>query len=181
MQREKHESLSKLADIIFRKARNGLETLPGTFRLFVNIHPDELADPSGMKKRLEVLQPWANRIVLEITERSRLQAIASWEETLDYIIGKGFMVAVDDLGAGYSSLSVLADLQPKYIKVDMSIIRNVHKEPQQRLVHLLCKFAEATEAMIVAEGVEEEAEMKTLIDCGAHLLQGYYFSRPQLC
>ena len=134
-----------------------------------------------MKKRLEILQPWANRIVLEITERSRLQAIASWEETLDYIIDKGFMVAVDDLGAGYSSLSVLADLQPKYIKVDMSIIRNVHKEPRkQRLVHLLCKFAEATEAMVVAEGVEEEAEMKTLIDCGAHLLQGYYFSKPQL-
>jgi EAL domain-containing protein (putative c-di-GMP-specific phosphodiesterase class I) len=45
---------------------------------------------------------------------------------------------------------------------------------------LLCKFAEATEAMIVAEGVEEEAEMKTLIECGAHLLQGYYFSKPQL-
>ena len=178
---EKHESLSQLADIIFKKARGWLEQLPGDFRLFVNIHPDELADPSGMKKRLEILQPWADRIVLEITERSRLQAIASWEETLDYIINKGFMVAVDDLGAGYSSLSVLADLQPKYIKVDMSIIRNVHKEPRkQRLVQLLCKFAEATEAMIVAEGVEEEAEMKTLIECGAHLLQGYYFSKPQL-
>ena len=63
----------------------------------------------------------------------------------------------------------------------MSIIRNVHKEPRkQRLVHLLCKFAEATEAMVVAEGVEEEEEMRTLIDCGAHLLQGYYFSKPQL-
>ena len=178
---EKHDALSALADIIFQKARGWLEMLSGDFRLFVNIHPDELADPEGMKKRLEILQPWATRVVLEITERSRLQAIASWETTLDYIIEKGFMVAVDDLGAGYSSLSVLADLQPKYIKMDMSIIRNVHLEPRKRrLVELLCKFAEATDAMIVAEGVEIEEEMKTLIECGAHLLQGYYFSKPQL-
>ncbi len=178
---EKHESLDRLADIIFRKAKGWLETLPGNFRLFINIHPDELADPEGMKNRLSILQPWANRVVLEITERSRLQAIASWEETLDSIIQKGFMVAVDDLGAGYSSLSVLADLQPKYIKMDMSIIRNVHLEPRKRrLIELLCKFAEATDAMIVAEGVEVEEEMKTLISCGAHLLQGYYFSKPQL-
>ena len=100
---------------------------------------------------------------------------------IDSIIQKGFMVAVDDLGAGYSSLSVLADLQPKYIKMDMSIIRNVHLEPRKRrLIELLCKFAEATDAMIVAEGVEIEEEMKTLISCGAHLLQGYYFSKPQL-
>jgi EAL domain-containing protein (putative c-di-GMP-specific phosphodiesterase class I)/CheY-like chemotaxis protein len=178
---EKHECLSQLADIIFRKAKGWLEKLPGDFRLFVNIHPDELADPEGMKLRLEILKPWAERIVLEITERSRLQAIASWEETLDYIIEQGFLVAVDDLGAGYSSLSVLADLQPKYIKMDMSIIRNVHIESRKRrLVELLCKFAEATDAMIVAEGVEVEGEMKTLIECGAHLLQGYYFARPQL-
>ena len=65
--------------------------------------------------------------------------------------------------------------------MDMSIIRNVHLEPRKRrLIEMLCKFAEATDAMIVAEGVEIEEELKTLIECGAHLLQGYYFSRPQL-
>jgi EAL domain-containing protein (putative c-di-GMP-specific phosphodiesterase class I) len=158
-----------------------LESVEGDFRLFINIHPDELADSEGMQKRLEKLAPWSHRIVLEITERSRLQAIDSWETTLSRIIDMGFFVAVDDLGAGYSSLSVLADLQPKYIKVDMSIIRNVHVEPRKRrLVELLCKFAEATDAMIVAEGVEYEEEMRTLRNCGAHLFQGYYFARPSL-
>ena len=178
---EKHKRLSQLSKIIFSRSRGWLEKLEGDFRLFINIHPDELADSEGMNNRLELIRPWADRVVLEITERSRLQAINSWETTLESIVDMGFWVAVDDLGAGYSSLSVLADLQPKYIKMDMSIIRNVHLEPRKRrLVELLCKFAEATDAMIVAEGVEYEGEAKTLKECGAHLLQGYFFARPSM-
>ena len=117
--------------------------------------------------------------MLEITERSRLQAIESWEETLDRVTGLGFNIAVDDLGAGYSSLSVLADLQPRYIKMDMSIIHGVDEDPRKRrLVELLCRFADATDAMIVAEGVETYPQASTLRECGAHYLQGYYFDRP---
>jgi EAL domain-containing protein (putative c-di-GMP-specific phosphodiesterase class I)/CheY-like chemotaxis protein len=178
---EKHEQLSRLSEIVFQRASEWLDKVEGDFRLFINIHPEELADFDGMCTRLEMLRPWAHRIVLEITERSRLQAIDSWEKTMSRVTEMGFLVAVDDLGAGYSSLSVLADLQPKYIKVDMSIIRNVHLEPRKRrLVELLCKFAEATDAMIVAEGVEYEEELHTLKECGAHLLQGYFFAKPSL-
>ena len=64
-------------------------------------------------------KPWANRVVLEITERSRLQGIEAWDESVERVTQMGFSIAVDDLGAGYSSLSVLAELQPSYIKVDM--------------------------------------------------------------
>ena len=128
-----------------------------------------------MLERLQQLLPWSNRIVLEITERSRLQAIESWEETLDRVTGLGFNIAVDDLGAGYSSLSVLADLQPRYIKMDMSIIHGVDEDPRKRrLVELLCRFADATDAMIVAEGVETYPQASTLRECGAHYLQGYW-------
>ena len=178
---EKHEQLNRLSEIVFKRASEWLDKVDGDFRLFINIHPEELADFDGMCSRLEMLRPWADRVVLEITERSRLQAIDSWEKTMGRVTEMGFLVAVDDLGAGYSSLSVLADLQPKYIKVDMSIIRNVHLEPRKRrLVELLCKFAEATDAMIVAEGVEYEEEIKILKECGAHLLQGYFFAKPSL-
>ena len=178
---EKHNQLSELSTIIFNNARLWLERLSGQFSLFINIHPDELADGEGMCERLNILRPWSKRIVLEITERSRLQAIDSWETTLDKITEMGFLIAVDDLGAGYSSLSVLADLKPKYIKMDMSIIRDVDSTPRKRrLVELLCRFAEATEAMIVAEGVETETEAAALQECGAHILQGYYFARPSI-
>ena len=178
---ERHDRLDVLSSIVFNKVAEWMKLLDGSIRIFVNIHPDELANGEAMISRLEVLKPWANNIVLEITERSRIQATDSWEKTLDDIDKMGFSVAVDDLGSGYSSLSVLADLQPKYIKMDMSIIRDVHLEPRKkRLVELLCRFAEATDAMIVAEGVENQEEMKALQYCGAHLFQGYFFAKPSL-
>jgi len=91
----------------------------------------------------------------------------------------GFSIAVDDLGAGYSSLSVLAELQPRFIKVDMSIVRGIDTEPRkQRLVDLLTRFAEATGATLIAEGVETTEEAEALRSCGAHWLQGYLFGRP---
>jgi EAL domain-containing protein (putative c-di-GMP-specific phosphodiesterase class I) len=145
----------------------------------MNLHPDELADPDGMCKSLEPLVPWAERVVLEITERSRLQGIEAWDESVERVTAMGFSIAVDDLGAGYSSLSVLAELQPSFIKVDMSIVRGIDCDPRkQRLVDLLCRFADATEACLIAEGVETEEEEAALRICGAHLLQGYLFGKP---
>ena len=178
---ERHDRLEQLSEIVFQKAKEWMTKLGSNVRLFVNIHPDELANGPSMLSRLKILEPWASQIVLEITERSRIQATDSWEATLDGVDKMGFVVAVDDLGAGYSSLSVLADLQPKFIKMDMSIIRDVHLEPRKkRLVELLCRFAEATDAMIVAEGVENREEMRALRECGAHLLQGYHFAKPSM-
>jgi len=178
---ERHDRLEVLSSIVFSKAVEWMEKLNGDVRLFINIHPDELANGPSMVARLKSLEPWSSQVILEITERSRIQATDSWETTLADIDKMGFNVAVDDLGSGYSSLSVLADLQPKFIKMDMSIIRDVHLEPRKkRLVELLCRFAEATDAMIVAEGVENIDEMLALKECGAHLLQGYYFAKPSM-
>jgi EAL domain-containing protein (putative c-di-GMP-specific phosphodiesterase class I) len=158
-----------------------MEKLPDKIKLFMNLHPDELADPDGILNRLEPLQPWAERVVLEITERSRLQGIEAWDESVERVTELGFSIAVDDLGAGYSSLSVLAELQPRFIKVDMSIVRGIDTEPRkQRLVDLLCRFADATEATLIAEGVETKEDATALRVCGAHMLQGYLFGRPSL-
>ena len=91
----------------------------------------------------------------------------------------GYGTAVDDLGSGYSSLSILADLQPQFIKLDMSLVRNVHREPRkQRLVQLMTAFGEATGSLVVGEGVECEEEMQTLLDSGVPILQGFHFARP---
>ena len=93
----------------------------------------------------------------------------------------GWATAVDDLGAGYSSLSVLAELQPQYIKVDMSIVRNIDREARKRrLMEMLYRFSDATGSSLVAEGVETEDEEATVRACGAPLMQGYLFGRPQL-
>jgi len=178
---ERHRMLGLVAETVVQRATGLVQRIPEEQMLFMNLHPEELADPTGMIARLQPLNPFAGRMVLEITERSRLQGIDEWDKAVERVTDMGYSIAVDDLGAGYSSLSVLAELQPRYIKIDMSIVRGLDTEPRKRrLVDLLCKFAEATEAQVIAEGVETKAEADALIECGSHMLQGYYFGRPTL-
>jgi EAL domain-containing protein (putative c-di-GMP-specific phosphodiesterase class I)/CheY-like chemotaxis protein len=178
---ERHDMLGQLSSQVFERAARWLARLEPSIKLFVNVHPDELADGAAFLDRLHPLVGSSERVVLEITERNRLHGIANWERTVDAITDAGFALAVDDLGAGYSSLSVLAELQPAYVKVDMSIVRNIDTDARkQRLVDLLVRFADATGATLVAEGVETEGEAAALRSCGAHLLQGYLFGRPKL-
>ncbi len=177
---ERHGLLGEVSAAVIDDAVNWLERLDPTVKVFINIHPDELADGTAVMTRLAPLQPYAHRVVLEITERSRLQAISNWEAAVDAIADAGFALAVDDLGAGYSSLAVLAELKPAYVKVDMSIVRGIDTDPRkQRLVELLVRFADATQALLVAEGIETQDEADALLECGAHLVQGYLFGRPE--
>jgi EAL domain-containing protein (putative c-di-GMP-specific phosphodiesterase class I) len=176
---ETHGRLAELGEVIVDRVRRWMPRLPSDRLMFMNLHPEELADPAGMAARLAPLAAYAHRIVLEITERSQVTGLEFWEESVARVREMGFALAVDDLGAGYSSLAVLAELQPSFIKVDMSIVRGVDHDPRkQRLINLLCRFAEATDAHLIAEGVETQEEADALLLTGAHLLQGYFFGRP---
>lgn len=178
---ERFNMVADLSDVVVQRAAAWFSDLPAEAKLFMNLHPDELQDPEGLRQRLEKLSPWAERMVVEITERSRVFDNDHWQDSIDHLQDLGFALAVDDLGAGYSSLSTLAALQPRYIKVDMSIIRDVDTDVRkQRLVELLCRFSSATEALMVAEGVETQSEAETLRALGTDLLQGYHFGRPSL-
>lgn len=178
---ERHELIEQMADAVVERALSWLEVGPREQTLFINIHPAELAEPQLLGDRLRRLKAFAPRVVLEITERSSIYGVAAWERSVEVIRGLGFEIAVDDLGAGYSALSILAELQPRFVKVDMSIIRDADRlTHKRRLIDLLCRFADATESLLVAEGIETEAEAATVRECGAHLLQGYYFGRPRI-
>jgi len=176
---EIQDMLDRLADRVACCVRSHLETLPEHTNLFVNVHPRELTDVDRVRRRFEPLRPWSDRIVLEITERSHVMQIMHWREAVNYLTGAGFRIAVDDLGAGYNSLSVLAELQPAFAKVDMSIVRHIDRdERKQRLVELLSRFAHATGAQLIVEGIETEPEAQVVRRLGADLLQGYLFGRP---
>lgn len=178
---EEHGLIGRLAEAVATRASTILDGLPGSQRLFVNLHPAELGDPDGLDERLRMLQRYAARITFEITERSSLADARGWEKSVETILRRGFNVAVDDLGSGYSSLSVLAELQPRYIKIDMSIVRDIDRTPRKhRLFDLLCRFADATDTLVVAEGIETQAEADVVRSCGAHFMQGYLFARPEL-
>jgi EAL domain-containing protein (putative c-di-GMP-specific phosphodiesterase class I) len=176
---EAHDRLDRIADVVAYRAATVLNCLPADINLFINVHPGELADVERVQARFEPLTAWAKRIVVEITERSDLLQIINWRRAIDFLIGAGFRLAVDDLGSGYNSLSVLAELQPAFVKADMSIVRNVDRdERKQRLVELLSRFVKATNAQLIVEGIESEAEAETVCRLGADLLQGYLFGKP---
>jgi EAL domain-containing protein (putative c-di-GMP-specific phosphodiesterase class I) len=178
---ERHGMHRELGSVVVARAAEWLMRLPGDARLFMNLHPHELLDSNSLCTRMEVLHMWADRIILEITERSNIGENFSWEGALERVKDMGFQIAVDDLGSGYAALSMLAELQPQFMKIDMSIIRDVDTDDhKRRLVDLLCSFAEATDSRVVAEGVETKAEAAALTDAGVDLLQGFLFGEPQL-
>lgn len=176
---ERHGRAGDVGSGALRLAAASLDAVSPGVRLFVNLHPHQIADPERLLRDLEPLGPSADRVVLEITERIALHGVPRWEETLRTVTERGFRLAVDDLGAGYSSLSVLAELQPDFIKLDMSLVRGIDAEPRkQRLVHLMDTFGRATGARVIAEGVETEDERDALLRCGIGWMQGYLFGRP---
>ena len=176
---ERHSRIDHLGNCVFELALRWFERLPPAAGLFINLHPTQLSDPERLLESLGGLQPFADRVTLEITERSPLYEIELWEKSVEMVIQAGFSLAIDDLGAGYNSLTMLAELQPRYIKLDMSLVRHIEIEPRKRrLVQLIRTFAEATNALTIAEGVETEQEAIVLKECGIHLLQGYFYAAP---
>jgi EAL domain-containing protein (putative c-di-GMP-specific phosphodiesterase class I) len=176
---ERHSKINELGNCVFALAERWFERLPPSTGLFVNLHPTQLSDPERLLEALVGLVPFANRVTLEITERSPLYEIELWEKSVEAMTDAGFSLAIDDLGAGYNSLTMLAELQPRYIKLDMSLVRHIEIEPRKRrLVQLIRTFAEATNALTIAEGVETAEEAMVLKDCGIHLLQGYFYAAP---
>lgn len=177
---ERCARVPELGTCVNRLAAGWLQRLPPSIDVFVNIHPAQFAD-AGVLRSFAPLEPWAHRVVLEITERAPLQDFQGAEAVLAELTRRGFRIAVDDIGSGYNSLAVLAELQPAFIKADMSIVRNIDREARkQRLLQLLASFASASGAELIAEGVETEAEELASARCGAHLVQGFHVGRPAI-
>lgn len=178
---ESHGMLARLADRVAELAARVLAVMPAHLSLFINAHPAELGDADAVHRRFGQLEPWAQRIVIEITERSDVLQIMNWRHALDFLTGAGFRIAVDDVGAGYNSLSVLAELHPAFAKVDMTIVRNIDSDMRkQRLVELLSHVARAIQAQLIIEGIETQAEAAAVKRLGADYLQGFLFGRPKI-
>lgn len=146
--------------------------------VFVNIHGQDLTDDLLLSADAP-LAAVAARVVLEITERSSLDNLPDLEARVKRLRVLGFRIAIDDLGAGYSGLTLLARLQPEIVKIDMSLVRDIEKDQvKQRLVQSMLTLCSQSSMKVVCEGVETEAERDTLSGMGADWLQGYFFARP---
>jgi EAL domain-containing protein (putative c-di-GMP-specific phosphodiesterase class I) len=151
---------------------------PQAGQVFVNIHGYDLEDDALLHPDAP-LSRIASRVVLEITERASVGEVKDLSERIARLRTMGFRIAIDDLGAGYAGLTSFAQLRPDIVKIDMSLIRDVDKEPtKERLVRSLAQLCREMGIDAVCEGVETAAELETLVRVGCDLFQGYYFARP---
>ena len=151
--------------------------------LSINFLPNAVYEPRAcIRQTLAIAMETGfpmNRIMFEFTENERMDT--------DHILNilrtyksMGFATAIDDFGAGYAGLNLLAAFQPDYIKLDMELIRDIDANAaKQTIVGGILKIATDLGVTPICEGVETEAECLVLREMGVTLMQGYHFARPE--
>jgi EAL domain-containing protein (putative c-di-GMP-specific phosphodiesterase class I) len=151
---------------------------PADLMLFVNVHASELLS-GAFADYSAPLARFADRLVLEVSERVALPQLQGLIDAVARLRGAGLRIALDDVGAGYAGLNALAVLQPEFVKLDISLIRGVDTDStKHRIVGAMAMLSKDLGVTTVAEGVETEAERDALVELGVDLLQGYRFARP---
>ena len=158
------------------KAIAGVCQLPSSLRLAVNVGPNALVT-SRLLTLLQVCDP--TRVILELTEHAAVEDYVALQAALALLRHRGARLAVDDTGAGFASLTHIANLEPELIKLDRWIVTGVDADPiRQALTRSLVGFAHAIGAKVVGEGIETAEELQTLVGLGVDYGQGYYLARP---
>ena len=166
----------ELSRLCRSRALEGIETRlrPGEL-LFLNVDPHDFTDPDFTER--EVADP--TRVVIEITERTAIKDYPKFRERLKTFRQIGYRFAVDDAGSGYAGLGSIANLEPDFIKLDISLINSIDTNfIKQNLVESMVKFANDHGAQVIAEGVERAEEFEAVKALGVHLVQGFYLHRP---
>ena len=175
----------KLERLCRNRALQSAVDLPPGRLLFVNIEPEAVADPQLRVIMLSSVVAESNmapsQIVLEITERTAIEDFGAFRATLEYLRALGFRIAIDDGGAGYGSMQCIAEVHPEWLKIDMSLVRDIDTDDVRRaLVSTIATFAERTGVKLIAEGIERPEQLAVLREIGVEYGQGYLFCTPQL-
>lgn len=151
--------------------------------LSINISPNSVYKPEVcIPKTLETaskLEFPTNRIMFEITEKEKITDNSLLREIFTECKKHSITTAIDDFGAGYAGLNLLADWQPDIIKLDMCLTRNIDSDKIRRTLVLgIISICKELDIKIIAEGIETKDEYLTLADMGINLFQGFMFAHP---
>jgi EAL domain-containing protein (putative c-di-GMP-specific phosphodiesterase class I) len=154
-------------------------------RLSINFMPNAVYEPAAcIRSSLEAAHRAGfahDRIMFEFTENEKFRDTAHVARIVSEYRRQGFLTALDDFGAGFAGLSLLANFSPDLIKIDMDLLRGIDTDARRRIIVAgILTVAKSLEIAVIAEGVETEAELETLIGLGATLFQGYHFAKPHL-
>ena len=170
--------LQELEMAVIRKALNPLTGLYPLKFISINASPETAISEEF---RSHMMKQPLERIVLEITEHAQVDSYEQLMQALKPLRRRGMRLAVDDAGAGYSSMRHILKLRPDIIKLDMSITRDLDKHPSHcALVRAMVHFSNETQGHVVAEGIETEIELETLRSLGVQKGQGYFLGRPKI-
>lgn len=165
----------RLEAATIRAALEAALPLPANRFIDINVSPGLVLGRDPLRG---LLKRWGFGVVLEITEN---------EPVLDYVafraaladLGENVRLAIDDAGAGYASLRHIWELRPALVKLDRELIQGIDADPvRQALIAGIVHFAERSDIVLVAEGVETAAERAALLELGIRAAQGYLFGRP---
>jgi blue light- and temperature-responsive anti-repressor len=156
----------------------GLET-----SLSLNLLPRSLdGAPDAVSSTIEAAMRAripARNIIIEVTEGEMIHDAAGFAERMNTYRAQGIRFAIDDFGAGFSGLNLLAEFQPDEVKLDMHLVRDIEsKGPRQAIVRAVMQVCEDLGIDVIAEGVESDAEYRWFKRAGVKLFQGYLFCRP---
>ena len=149
------------------------------WRLFVNVHPDELSS-RWLVRPDDPLNYHDQEVFLEITESAAFEYFDLCRSVLVELCARAQVhLVVDDLGAGHSNLKRVLDLEPKVVKLDRELVVELHKSKRQQiLVRSVVELCKDLGATVVAEGIETLDELKAVRDSGADYAQGFLLARP---
>jgi EAL domain-containing protein (putative c-di-GMP-specific phosphodiesterase class I) len=156
-------------------ALSRLDKLPGEARLAVNVSPLTALSPSFFT----ILAPRAKRVIIEVTEHERVEDYDALNEALAPLRDLGAWIAIDDVGAGFASLSHILRLAPDIVKLDLSLTRGIAADPaRDALASSLVDFASGIDATIGAEGIETQSELDRLRVLKVRYGQGFHLGVP---
>jgi len=151
--------------------------------LFLNVDPRVIHDPKfRVGATADLLSRFTitpQQIIFEVTEKAAITDYVMFREVLDHYVRQGYRVAIDDTGAGYAGLRTITEIRPQFLKLDMAIIRGIADDPlKQEVTRHMQALSTVTGMILVAEGVETEAELLTVLRLGVEYVQGYLLGRP---
>ncbi|MDQ6856311.1 MAG: EAL domain-containing protein, partial [Candidatus Dormibacteraeota bacterium] len=163
--------------VLLTLALEELQNLPTDVYLSVNVSPQTAMSPQ-LPQLLAAVD--AERLVLELTEHMPVEDYVALNVALKGLRRSGIRVAVDDAGAGFSSLNHILLIRPEIVKLDVSLIREIDSDvARQSLVTGLCSFTAEIGADCIAEGVETDAQARTLRELGVTYGQGWHLGPPR--
>jgi EAL domain-containing protein (putative c-di-GMP-specific phosphodiesterase class I) len=151
--------------------------------LFINICPETLLDPAhrgGITDELvEDMGLSKERIIIEITEESAVKDYNLFGRAIERYRSRGYMIAIDDFGSGYGGLKMLSMIEPDFVKIDRYFISNIDQAAVNcSLVDSITATCHRMGIKVIAEGIEREEELNTVLNMGIEFLQGYYLRKP---